>query len=129
MTHTPEHTPEPWAAQKCGVYWYPQGGTVDDGYRPVASCHDEAWSREQGRDTYAEDCDNAARIVACVNALAGIRNPAAVRDVRDAANAVLDGFDRMKLDGESGDLTATIDFRTVRRLDRALAALDEGVTP
>jgi hypothetical protein len=61
------HTPGPWHSNKSAVYWSPAGKTVADGYRPIASCHDELHGRMTGVDTYPEDCANAAYIARACN--------------------------------------------------------------
>lgn len=67
MNTKPKHTSEPWTAD---------GATVRAAdYRILADM------RVRSRPFHA----NAERIVACVNALEGVANPAAVRELTEAA--------------------------------------------
>ena len=67
---TPKHTPEPWEFSETGEVF---GGSVDKPLR-LADCDCD---REVHHGTAKA---NAARIVACVNALAGL-DPSAVGEV------------------------------------------------
>ncbi len=74
------HTAEPWENSVAGV--------------AVAVSLDEQGRRKTEfivhcTSTTAPNKENAERIVACVNALEGIKNPAAVKDVIVAANDLL----------------------------------------
>lgn len=68
-----KHTPEPWEAYDNSVYWeiLSEGHSLvsvfDNRYHPVPV-------------TKESTAANAARIVACVNAMAGIEEPQAFRD-------------------------------------------------
>ena len=99
MTDEQKWTPEPW-------YVIPNPEWPGARSR-VARSPDEPWAN------FAEICypgnANARRIVRCVNALAGIENPGAVRELVEAARAAVSDLDGPKWE----------------RLQAALEALDQ----
>lgn len=87
------HTPEPWTTEaNNGIYLTLPNG--DTHLFPII------WSKKAGMDVAyivpMDDTkhDDANRIVACVNALAGL-NPEAVPDVVAALRDMLDGYERL----------------------------------
>lgn len=64
-----KHTPEPWEARRDPCHFH----TLSSIY---GHTHNRSVA-EIGGETFDEQADNTARIVACVNALAGVDDPAA----------------------------------------------------
>ena len=85
----------------------------------------EPWSVSQGEDAddiidsmgnyrlmnYPEASKSLDRAAVCVNALAGIRNPQAVKEVIEAARQTIEGFDGLGI--------------SLKGLKAALASLDK----
>lgn len=65
-----KHTPEPWRINKHSE----TSVEIADG-RTTATCG--GYSNNTNPNVHLENAANAARIVSCINALAGIENPAA----------------------------------------------------
>jgi len=100
------HTPEPWKVSGRAVY------SGDDKYR-IADCFG-------GGLEFIQEWSNAERIGACVNACAGIANPAAVPDAIDVLREMLAawwGYDLTMPD-------TGIRLKAIRILDK-LDAADE----
>lgn len=76
MQPKPQHTPEPWYVFGSDAIYSGKAGEWFGNHRRVADCE---WTPHDKRPAPpdAEDKANASRIVACVNACAGI-NPEAV---------------------------------------------------
>lgn len=80
-----KHTAEPWAIEPCThLVWGPAPDIADTRTWGNSICETKSSPREFGnRITVEEAGYNATRIVDCVNALQGIENPAAFREVFD----------------------------------------------
>lgn len=111
------HTPEPWSLftnrhpETNGKPW----GCIESKSHPAGGAGvcpsgiNTYWSGEIGRA-------NAARIVACVNALAGVEDPAAaIREAMEAMKSLIEGWDFDEIGQFDGEL--------VERLRAALAKL------
>ena len=80
-------TPEPWSADAGYVFGQVPGGRPNG--EGIARCHGSAGARN-GEHTQENDYANAARIVACVNALAGVEDPAAFVEAVQGVMARID---------------------------------------
>ena len=118
---TPTHTPEPWYADDARplhrrAIWASTGAlvaTIEAGSHQNADGTDTAMTNE-------EYDANAERIVACVNGCAGIANPAAVGDMRDAVYSLLAEIDaRCEIIREAGCYDGTL----IAAIGEARAAL------
>lgn len=91
-----EHTPEPWELSLGRIAHVRQSAEISDDnieHVRICTCLSSLDSRQidgAGSDT---DDANAARIVACVNACAGIPNPAAIAEVIATLEAILEEHD------------------------------------
>jgi hypothetical protein len=118
-----KHTPEPW-----GVGYYDGSGTpefiVADN-EPVAVT---AWGCDCCKDTPSEqDAANALRIVACVNAMQGIADPAAfVKAVDELREAATDA--RNLIHWLTETFTQQTPYRVPPVVERLVAAI-EAVKP
>lgn len=107
------HTPEPW--KDVGFIGAP-ASSASSGYLLIGNTRDRGDHGDgTGCDRQTADA-NRARIVACVNACAGI-NPAAVPDLMAVAKSTV-----LVLDSVQGDLVAFEDSEDLQR--PLLAALD-----
>ena len=107
------HSKEPWSVG-------PFAGHASSGDRLVAACNGH-FNNTRGEEVDNENHANAARIVSCVNALAGL-NPDAVAGLVEAANALLD--DATTPDDPMSD--SCVQRRYVDALAAALSALEAG---
>jgi hypothetical protein len=84
----PKHTPEPWRID---------GPLTDAGHVLIVDPHGDALARLDAETVHLETV-NAARIVACVNAFAGIDDPAAFvaahRELVEAARGIIQAINR-----------------------------------
>ena len=114
-----KHTPEPW-----GLVGEPNGYTVwnvvDDGVNP--GCVGRILARVCGAAVNVEEEEaNGARIVACVNACAGIDDPADLRKQRDDLLAALNWY--ANADNYRFGFTGSYDDRnTMIEMDRGRIA-------
>ncbi|MCP4113796.1 MAG: hypothetical protein GY737_00040 [Desulfobacteraceae bacterium] len=83
-----KHTPGPWVNDRGTIVTQPNGDFV----QPIAECHLDARGSMFCIGA-AEKDRNAARIVACVNALEGL-DPEAIKGLIDAANQAFEIIDR-----------------------------------
>lgn len=134
-----KHTPEPWGL--AGRY-EPESEIVgSDGYEVAevaemaispswqAENPDVHWGCYEG-ESFVERSDdevaaNAARIVACVNALAGL-NPEAVRDVVEALKTA-----RRRFSEQNGVVSAEVwngNYKAVAAINAALARVKGGAS-
>lgn len=104
-----EHTPEPWSV-------YEPSDDTGRWTTGVEGPNGEAvvFTSDEPEEGITESA-NAHRIVACVNALQGIRNPSAVWELVEAANEALDAMQR---DDSTQQASAWL------RLDAAITAMD-----
>ena len=104
----PQHTPEPWevAHTPSGNEWIRSGTACVQG-----------WEGKLRRD------EDRHRIVACVNALAGVKNPEAIRELIDAAWALHSEASRLDPDDVHGP-SAVIPVERYEGLLVALRALE-----
>lgn len=126
-----EHTPEPWDAVAMSYYYcgecneeFPlhplaEGCPHADEFRGW-DLHPKVFVVEQG-DYFALNRANAERIVACVNALAGM-NPAAVAGLVDAAREASNFMERL----ERGNTRLGETIQDTRRNLRAKSSALEG---
>lgn len=102
------HSKEPWSVG-------PFAGHASSGDRLVAACNGH-FNNTRGEEVDNENHANAARIVSCVNALAGL-NPDAVAGLVEAARDVMDW---------AGTSDVLRNHGMIRRLAAALSALEAG---
>jgi hypothetical protein len=82
-TNRPTHTPEPWLPKAPSKV----SGLASAGLWRIVNQDGETIAKISQSATEEQDAADAARIVACVNACAGI-NPEAVPDMLDALRAI-----------------------------------------
>lgn len=115
------HTAEPWKART--LTGEQPGMRVYAGRNEIATCHYGSPEVD-----HAEAQSNAARIVACVNALAGVKDPAGlVRRLRAELSATADHLRKAleKVAGSDGVMLKADQWAAREQIKRAEATLRE----